>query len=807
MSSLIICEKPSQARNINDALKGRFGPVIAAQGHFFSMAEPEDVDPDFAGKWTDQLLWKGEMYPIVVNKQVVNDKAMMDRFRQIKAKLDTVDRVIIASDCDREGEVIGGDFLRVFGYRGAAFRAIFNNEDPVSLREAFDALEPLSKYRTRYDAGCARRQVDGAANLTFTRTASVTFMPEGVQKQLTSAGRVRTPTLSIICRRQDEIDGHIPEDLHTIEALLSSQSGGKFGLKCSAYPKSIVQEIAADPDEDEDEDEAVKAVQVSRHQIKRKDLAEGLAEDVKGKQWQLKVTKTPGRKAPPKLLDKTGLSKEAAKRYKWSAKKTGNVAQELYDKGLITYTRGQAKYLPDVFRDHIPSMLKGLLVFPEYQRFRDLLANPVVRSGEAGHFCSAYLEKKNYSHHAIVPNVKAAETWHASVSSLSEDHKRLFDIVARSYLAALAPDNLFETTAISHDHMFKGHAWEFKTSGVTTVSLGWREIYGAKAQDGTLSLPKIDPNASYPVVGSKLHLSQTKPPAYIDQTSLMQLMREAWRLEPPGPLRDRLKKADGIGTPATQEAIVTELLAIGQLVEVSRNGKKVLIPGESGMELYRALTPINSMLIRPSLTALWEMIYDRVESGEITVLEAVNEAMKAVDKERAAIASLKGKVVIRSSRKFKASPGQIKAVESIIARNSSLKAPVGYKGDAQVCSEFIEKYGAPKREGTPETREPTDGQRNYARDLAAKLSLPEVPANALANEAACRKWIDEQKAKLGNEKPSDKQLAMARKISEEQQVDIPPKALTSKAECSAFIGKYMKKSKANYRGKSARNKK
>lgn len=791
--SLVICEKPNQARAIIAAVGNRFGPVIPAQGHFFELKLPEEVRPEWAAEWDHTnigLLWPDGFYPLRISTFVQKDKRLMERLQKIKSALGQVDQVVIATDCDREGEVIGRDFTTYFGFKGRILRAIFANMDKKTLQDAFSNLHNASEFEGRYQAGCARRQIDQTANLSATRTASVVFRPEGAKRFLVSLGRVRTPTEALVVLREKAIRNFKPEDLYTIEAALNV--GGKpFSLSCGEYPASVlkngVQSLHLDDEANADNegldaeaDAALMDAEDTSRRIKRKDVAEALKADVVGKTWTLNTTVARKTQSPPKPLDQVALARICSQRFKWNAKKTEEMAQALYDAGLMSYPRTQCKYYPDAAIEMVPEMVAGLVAMPAYRGFAEILSQPVIRKGKSGVFSSATMQAQSMSHEAIMPVANEAANFASKVPTLSPDLQKLFDVVARSYMAAIAPDYVYQSTVISAAHKFQGHDWMFKKSGTVPLEAGWKAVYGdVKDKEDVDLLPKFPAGTTAPVTGSKLVLAETKPPARYDEASLQAKMQEVWREVPPGPDRERLKECKGIGTSATRPTIIAELIRIGNLEVRKMNGKNVLVPSEKSMQLYDILQGPAPSLTSAVRTAQWEKAYDAIERGQMTALQAAELVLKDVKKELDGIQCIQGV-------SFKAQPGMpspkmITAAQNI-AKAKGLKLPTGARTDFEVCKKFLDENMSQRDPNGG----PSEKALEYARNIASKLNVV-VPADALASADLLKKWIDANKDNVPVDPPSEKALDFARKLATENSVELPEAAMKDWRKCKAFI--------------------
>jgi DNA topoisomerase-3 len=324
MRTVIIAEKGSQARDIRAALGDRHGQVLPAEGHLLRLAEPEEVDPAWR-RWSFALLKPDGLYPTRPDRGG-NKPAKLEAIRQA---LKGASRAIIATDCDREGQLIGQEILEHLGFRGEVLRAIFTAQDPTTLREAFSSLRPNADYRHLYAAAVARRQADQVFNLSLTRAATKALVPAGA-RGVVGIGRVKTPTLAIVCRRELEIRDFRPEDYFEVVAT-ATVPGGSLLLRHAPPPA---------------------------RRIRSRPQAEAVAALAEGFRGPLSVKVEARRQAPPRLFDLPALQKTCGQRWGWTAERTLAVAQELYDgegKKLVTYPRARRATWPRARSATFPS--------------------------------------------------------------------------------------------------------------------------------------------------------------------------------------------------------------------------------------------------------------------------------------------------------------------------------------------------------------------------------------------------------------------------------------------------------------------
>src|SRR5712671_3310173 len=466
---IVITEKSSQAKDVRAAIGSRYGDVLPAEGHLFDLLEPEDVVPAWK-RWSPILLRPEGLYG--TRPAEGGNKAA--KLKAIREALRTAKRVWLATDCDREGQLIGQEILEHYEYRGQVMRVLFTAQDSQTIRDAFGRAKPNIEYARLYAAAVARRQADQIYNLSLTRTATV-ILGRGARRVI-GVGRVKTPTLAIVCKRELEI----------------------------------------------------------------RNFVGALAVRVEDK-----------RQGPPKLHDLPSLQKLCGSRFGWSASKTLEVAQELYDgqgKKIITYPRAEVRYLPQSLISDVPRIVGGLRLGQSFSAI-PVPEPPIIRRGASGTFHDKGLE--GASHHAVIPNVNTIDKLREVWPRLSSDEKKLFDVIARAYVSALMPDFRYRQTSATLDV----RGFEFRAAGRQPIDLGWRAAFpdwqpADEKGDEAQLLPPLRNGETALLQDPKIENKETRPPPRYNEGTLIEAMQNAWRFVDDGVLRERLKEAKGIGTPA-----------------------------------------------------------------------------------------------------------------------------------------------------------------------------------------------------------------------------------------------------------------
>ena len=350
-----------------------------------------------------------------------------------------------------------------------------------TIRDAFGRAKPNAEYARLYAAAVARRQADQIYNLSLTRTATV-ILGRGARRVI-GVGRVKTPTLAIVCKRELEIRDFVPLAYFEVVAT-ANVAGGQFQMRHAPQDRMVRRKIAEDVVKAAEGFEGARAVRV---------------EDK--------------RQGPPKLHDLPSLQKLCGSRFGWSASKTLEVAQELYDgqgKKIITYPRAEVRYLPESLISDVPRIVAGLRVDQSFSTI-PVPEPPVIRKGASGTFYDKGLE--GASHHAVIPNVntidKLPEVW----PRLSSDEKKLFDVIARAYMAALMPDFRYRQTTATLDV----RGFEFRAAGRQPIDLGWRAAFpewqpADEKGDEAQLLPPLRNGETAQLRDPKIEDKETRPP-------------------------------------------------------------------------------------------------------------------------------------------------------------------------------------------------------------------------------------------------------------------------------------------------------
>ncbi len=581
--TLVIAEKPSVGRDLARVLPGPFqkhegyleGPdhvITWAVGHLVQLAEPEQYDAKYKK-------WKMVDLPIVPDrfKLVVRDERSKKQMAVVTKQLkrDDVEMVINACDAGREGELIFAYLYEKAAAEKPVQRLWLSSMTDQAMREAFASLRPASEMRELEEAARSRSEADWIVGMNATRAATIRLRSsfDGA----VSLGRVQTPTLAILARREEEIRSFVPEPYWLVDAVFAAAGERVYEGRYHA---------GAQP------------------RLRTGDEAAAIVEAVRGRRGTItKLDKTRRSEKAPLLYDLTSLQRDANTRFGFSARRTLAAAQRLYEEHkALTYPRTSSRFLSsDMVAELKP--IAGLVGHNrEYAK-----AAAYVTGLDTLPLGRVVSDEKVTDHHAIVPT--RAEH---RLDKMSSDDLKVYDLVARRFLAVFHPDAVFENTRVETtvaDHVFR-------TRGKVLLEPGWRGVYGELADaEATESdegkeqqLPKLERGEDVETRRVESLERETKPPRRYSDASLLAAMETAGKLVEEEELREAMKDS-GIGTPATRAAIIERLIDVGY---VERDGRSLVVT-EKGMNVVRLLG--EHPLTSPGLTGDWEARLAKIETG------------------------------------------------------------------------------------------------------------------------------------------------------------------------------------------------
>ncbi len=570
--TLVLTEKPSVAKDIarvlgckrngNGCIIGDKYIVTWALGHLVTLADPEAYDAKYKTWRMDDLPMLPQNMKLVVIGQTSK------QFKAVSSLLGSseVDKVVIATDAGREGELVARWIIRKANCKKPMLRLWISSQTDKAIREGFASLKPASQYDNLYKSAQCRAEADWLVGLNVSRALTCKH-----NAQL-SAGRVQTPTLAMIVKREEEILRFRPKDYFTVKA--------DFGGYSALYKDS-------------------------RNQARFFDAAaaQQIADDVRGKRGVLSEVKKVYRfKAPPAAYDLTELQRDANKKYGYSAKQTLSLMQSLYETHkLLTYPRTDSRYITKDVAATLPERLKAVAIGP----YRDA-ANAILR---AKPIPTKYIvnDSKVTDHHAIIPTEQ-----YVDLNKLTREERHIYDLVVRRFLAVLSAP--FEYDEMQVKITVGKH--NFYTKGQAVKSAGWKALYDSSLADDddegddirSQSLPALSQGA--PVFPKEVRIcaGKTAPPARYTEATLLTAMENPTGQVDDGSLRDALKTAGGLGTPATRADIIEKLF---DSFCIERRGKEIH-PTSKGKQLIDIVPPD---LKSAGLTARWEQRLSMIAKG------------------------------------------------------------------------------------------------------------------------------------------------------------------------------------------------
>lgn len=579
---MIVCiaEKPSVARDIAEILgaknrkdgyiEGNGYQVTWTFGHLCGLLEPHEYAPE----WKAWALSQLPMIPQRFGIKVMNDSGIQKQFKVIEQLITSADEVVNCGDAGQEGELIQRWVLQKALCKCPVKRLWISSLTEESIREGFKKLKDQSDYQHLYEAGLSRAIGDWLLGMNATRLYTLKY---GKNRQVLSIGRVQTPTLALIVNRQLEIENFKPEaywELKTVyRDTLFSASKGRF---------SSVEEGTQFL-------ETVKA-------------SDFFVTDISTKK---------GTESAPKLFDLTSLQVECNKKFGFSADETLKLIQSLYEKKVTTYPRVDTTFLSDDMYPKIPAILKGIKDY-------ELLTTPLLAT-KIPKTKKVFDNAKVTDHHAIIPTG-------IHPTALNENERRVFDLVARRFIANFYPECKIATTTV----LGEVDKVEFKVNGKQILDAGWRVVFekakadadDKEAEEDEKTLPIFTKGESGPHEPT-LAEKWTSPPKPYTEATLLRAMETAGKLVDNDELRDAMKD-NGIGRPSTRAAIIETLFKRDYI----RKERKNLIATNTGVDLIQTIS--EELLKSAELTGLWEKKLRQVERGEYAAKDFLEELKEMV---------------------------------------------------------------------------------------------------------------------------------------------------------------------------------
>ncbi len=627
--TLVIAEKPSVGRDLARVLPGPFAKqegwleaddyvVTWAVGHLVQLAEPDEYDAKYKR-------WRMPDLPIVPKKfkLVVRDERSRKQMSVVTAQLgrEDVAEVINACDAGREGELIFAYLYEKAKATKSVRRLWLNSMTTAAIKEAFSGLRPAEEMQLLEQAARSRSEADWIVGMNATRAATIRL--KSSFDGAVSLGRVQTPTLAIVARREEEIKAFVPEPYWLVDATFDAGHLGADGAVSEADDEAGVT-TGAGGGGGEGATDGARVYEGRFHlgakpRIATEQEALAIVEACRDKPGTItKLERKEQRERAPMLYDLTSLQRDANTRYGFSARRTLAAAQRLYEEHkALTYPRTNSRYLTKDMVEEIKPTAELLGSQREYTA-----ASAYVTALDALPLARVVNDEKVTDHHAIIPT----RTEHA-VDRMGDDDKRVYDMVARRFLAVFHPEAVFENTRVETTIYPQGEpsadgegqgGCVFRTHGKLLLVPGWRGVYGqvpseaktaAEEDEGVdQQLPKLERGERVQTLEVASERKETKPPRRYSDASLLGAMETAGKLVDDDELREAMKDS-GIGTPATRAAIIERLIQVGY---IEREGRS-LVCTEKGLSIVRLLG--EHALTSPEMTGQWEHRLERIEHG------------------------------------------------------------------------------------------------------------------------------------------------------------------------------------------------
>ncbi|MBQ8672736.1 MAG: DNA topoisomerase 3 [Bacteroides sp.] len=620
---MVVCiaEKPTVARDIAEVLGARIKrdgyiegngyQVTWTFGHLCTLKEPHEYTADWKS-------WRLEYLPMIPPRfgiKLISNPTYEKQFRIIEGLMQQADMIINCGDAGQEGELIQRWVMQKAGARCPVKRLWISSLTEEAIRDGFNNLKEASDYQPLYEAGLSRAIGDWLLGMNATRLYTMKY---GQNRQVLSIGRVQTPTLALIVNRQQEIEHFVPRQYWELKTAYRNVT---FSALLKRSEEDLVAEVEKLKEKAEksntpfDAAEAMRRLEADNPGIDPiPDSASGqaLVEHIRELPFTVtEVVKKPGKESAPRLFDLTLLQVECNKKFGYSAEETLKLIQSLYEKKVATYPRVDTSFLPDDVYPKCPGILKGLR---GYETLTAPLEGKTLPKSK-----KVFDNSKVTDHHAIIPTGQPPV-------NLSDMEKRVFDLIARRFIAAFYPECKVMNTTV----MGRVEEILFKVSGRKVMEPGWRVVFGAQAgtseeereEEGENTLPDFVKGESGPHVPDLIERWTTPPKPYTEAT-LLRAMETAGKLVDNDELRDALKE-NGIGRPSTRAAIIETLFKRNYI----RRERKTLVATPTGVELVQLIK--EELLKSAELTGIWEKKLREIEHRTYNAAQFLEELKQMV---------------------------------------------------------------------------------------------------------------------------------------------------------------------------------
>ena len=569
MITCIIAEKPSVARDIarivgatvkqDGYLEGNGYLITWAMGHLITLAMPDTYG--FSAYKAEDLPIRPNPFQLIVrqirkNKEYVSDPAALKQLKVIRSCFDKADRIIVATDAGREGELIFRYIYQYLDCKKPFERLWISSLTDKAIREGLSNLMPGSCYDNLYHSAKVRSEADWLVGINASRALSI------ARRGGYSLGRVQTPTLAMVCRRYIENRDFSSVSYWELSVLTEKEGLSIKAVSCKDY-----------------ENEALAQTTLAALRSQSRLTVES-------------VTRKVGGTPPPLLYDLTALQKDANKRHGFSADKTLSIAQSLYEKKITTYPRTGSRYISEDVFEEVPALLR---------KIDKALSNPLNRHSVDN--------AKVTDHHAIIPTGETP-------SGLSVDEATIYQMIVTRFLEAFSPDSEEERMQVKFTDGTNTFTWK----ACRQISLGWKavqkvkEVEAEKKEDSDeqilSSLPTLTEGEILPLVNAEITEHKTKPKSLYTEATLLSAMENAGKEVKDAESKKAMAEC-GIGTPATRANIIETLI----LRDYIRREKKAIIPTEKGLTVYEIVK--DKKIANAEMTGAWELALAAIEAGKM----------------------------------------------------------------------------------------------------------------------------------------------------------------------------------------------
>ena len=611
---MIVCiaEKPSVAHDIAEVLgakvrkegyfEGNGYQVTWTFGHLCTLKEPHEYTPS----WKSWSLGSLPMIPPRFGIKLIDDPGIEKQFHIIERLMGQAEMIINCGDAGQEGELIQRWVMQKAGAKCPVKRLWISSLTEEAIREGFAHLKDQQEFQPLYEAGLSRAIGDWTLGMNATRLYTLKY---GQNKQVLSIGRVQTPTLALIVNRQKEIENFVPKQYWELKTLYRDTL---FSAIVRKSDEELAEEAAQEKENPAARKKAAPKEDANRGipPITDRKTGEELLQRIQNAPFTITdITAKKGTEAPLRLFDLTSLQVECNKKFSYSADMTLQLIQSLYEKKVATYPRVDTTFLSDDIYPKCPKILEGI---KDYARFTAPLAGKQLLKSK-----KVFDNSKVTDHHAIIPTGVQPQ-------GLTDMEKRVFDLIARRFIAVFYPDCKFSTTTVTGE----ADSIEFKVSGKQILDPGWRVIFAKDTEEESKEgeeesvLPAFSKGESGPHQ-PQLNEKWTQPPRPYTEATLLRAMETAGKLVDNDELRDALKE-NGIGRPSTRAAIIETLFKRHYI----RKERKNLIATPTGVELIQLIR--EELLKSAELTGIWEKKLREIERRNYDAATFLSELKQMV---------------------------------------------------------------------------------------------------------------------------------------------------------------------------------